>query len=445
MKLKHFLLFSATLLIFAFYASVEAASVVSSVCVGPTATGNGSGSDWNNQAAWSSVSFVRGNEYYFADGTYTASRTLNTASSGSTFIKLCKATGSTVGSCSTAHGSANGWSSTYGDGQALFTTSKAIDFESPYWILDGVVGSTNITSSFGFYFVPPTGTASTRPVQIGANSNTAPYTQVRHIAVTCQGQSYDTDQFSIAGLSDNVTVSNVYLENHTVGIWANGNNWTIQNSWFGFNSYFSANHGVQLEMIDNYIIRNNVFTYCDPQCMEPGGNSTTNATNASIYNNVFANVGPNGVAKGVSSGAYINCLFYGNTVVNSAGPLLYQNNEGLGYGYGNVVVNNLIYNSSSDVVHQSTGGAISHSYNALFNSGTLSETGGQTGSGNPFVNSAGGDYNLSSATNAGTTLSSPYSVDIEGNIRGADGVWDRGAYEFGGNNSLIRPNPPILH
>src|SRR5688572_14963159 len=54
--------------------SVNAATI----CVGPSATGNGSGADWNNQAAWGSISFARGNTYYLADGSYSG-KTFTTA------------------------------------------------------------------------------------------------------------------------------------------------------------------------------------------------------------------------------------------------------------------------------------------------------------------------------------------------------------------------------
>jgi hypothetical protein len=80
----------------------------------------------------------------------------------------------------------------------------------------------------------------------------------------------------------------------------------------------------------------------------------------------------------------------------------------------------------------------SRSHNWYYDSGTQSETNIQNGTGNPFVNRTGKDYHLSAATNAGYTLSSPYNTDPDGNPRGGDGVWDRGAFEFGG----VAPSPP---
>jgi hypothetical protein len=50
------------------------------------------------------------------------------------------------------------------------------------------------------------------------------------------------------------------------------------------------------------------------------------------------------------------------------------------------------------------------------------------------VNYAGANFRLASATLAGLTLPSPFNTDLDGNTRGADGVWDRGAYEYTTNS-----------
>ena len=54
----------------------------------------------------------------------------------------------------------------------------------------------------------------------------------------------------------------------------------------------------------------------------------------------------------------------------------------------------------------------------------------QVGIGDPFVNSAGGDYHLKIRTDTGKVLPSPYDIDKDGNTRGLDGVWDRGVYQY---------------
>src|SRR5690348_11914306 len=81
------------------------------------ATGNGSGTDWTNACSGFSGScaisgLVRGDTYYVADGSY-GSQTFDTANSGSSVITIIKATVAN-------HGTATGWSDTFGDGQAVF-------------------------------------------------------------------------------------------------------------------------------------------------------------------------------------------------------------------------------------------------------------------------------------------------------------------------------------
>ena len=65
-------------------------------------------------------------------------------------------------------------------------------------------------------------------------------------------------------------------------------------------------------------------------------------------------------------------------------------------------------------------------------------------SSNPFVDLVGGILELIRATVEGAPLPSPYNMDMTGATRGADGVWDLGAYEFwsGSTPSPIAPAPP---
>src|SRR4051812_29177026 len=99
------------------------------VCIGPLATGNGSGSDWGNLKAWSNAP-ERGDTWYLADGAYSG-KILAVPASGSTVIAVKKATVAD-------HGPPAGWSDGMGDGQATFLGK--IDFESPYWLFDGQSG-----------------------------------------------------------------------------------------------------------------------------------------------------------------------------------------------------------------------------------------------------------------------------------------------------------------
>jgi hypothetical protein len=405
------------------------------------ATGANDGSSWAN--AWttfpSGSNFVRGDEYYVADGNYGGSFYLSKATSGTTPIKICKATVSTQGACSSPHGSDVGWDNSYGDGQAIFN-GGGIEFASGYWIFDGVKGlgsrgaSGSQPTTYGFYFIPPKAGSTIRPVQFSGSD-----IRILHTAVTCPGAAGDIQQFGFSGVGARVSISNSFVENCQTSMWNQGADNLIENSYLGKHWSSAANHGTQVQQVTRPIFRNNIVTFCEPQCIEPGGGATTNMTDGQIYNNVFMNITTgNGVLKATSSSSILNTVMYGNTVINSEGPILYQNNEGLGHGSGNTVVNNLFYNCKA-IINQSTGSPVTHSHNALFDSGSISESNVQIGSGNPFVDLAGGNYRLKAATSPGMALASPYNLDLMGVARSA---WTRGAYEFsiGGPSLLSAPS-----
>src|SRR5262249_26081644 len=122
---------------------------------------------------------------------------------------------------------------------------------------------------------------------------------------------------------------------------------------------------------------------------------------------------------------------YNNTIVdNQSLSFLYQNNPGGGLGTGNVVKNNLFYDSNG-TFSQNGGSAIDYGYNAFFFCSQIdADSTDPIASTNPFVNLASADYHLLSSTLAGLVFPAPYNTDADGKVRGQDGTWDRGAYEF---------------
>ncbi len=145
---------------------IPGSAFAANICVGPSATGNGSGSDWNNIAVfpfttgnWNGF-WVRGNTYYVADGTYTTSEgapypcviRCSEPNSGTQQIIIKKAT---AADCSAIAG----WNTaTMGSGTAIFqgTTPAAggllmiFYFTSNYWEIDGAIGTGNNANSYGF-------------------------------------------------------------------------------------------------------------------------------------------------------------------------------------------------------------------------------------------------------------------------------------------------------
>jgi hypothetical protein len=143
-----------------------------------------------------------------------------------------------------------------------------------------------------------------------------------------------------------------------------------------------------------------------------------------IYGNVFDGYDSgNGVITGTSGGTIIRALIYNNTFLNCGVGWLGSNAH-----TSSVAKNNLLYNMSAG---GTSGVTVDYSHYVSCTS-VPSETNKTTATGNPFTNSAAGNYTLLAATTAGLTLSSPFTTDPTGATRASDGTWDRGAFEFGG-------------
>jgi hypothetical protein len=153
-----------------------------------------------------------------------------------------------------------------------------------------------------------------------------------------------------------------------------------------------------------------------------------------IYGNVFYSTNrtryyvSNGVIGSGSADANYNMQVYNNTVANVSAI----STSGIYWGSSsadNVTYNNIWYNCEKVSINSDTRG-----YNSFYNCDlSWNYTPAATEnvmSGDPFINSQNGNFHLSAATHAGITLSAPYGLDPDGNMRGADGAWDRGAYEY---------------
>ena len=444
------------------------------------ATGNGSGSDWTNACtdftgSCAVASLVRGHTYYVANGTY-ASRIFNTPESGSLVITI-------KGATAADHGTATRWSNSYsvsaGDGGAQARwrtdTNVAISIQTGFWVIDGSVGSGNTLASYGFTIDKPTNcnTQPTAGIDIGNGGTLSTVTVMHFSADACSqgtagsGLEFNTAQrfFGIgcgACLNDNILIAHNYGKNWGVSVsMTNTRNSTFEYNWFEKHHYSGSNSGKEPYAIacntgspygsavgkcDNVTIRYSVIR----DCMESGmtgalavlgsGTSQVDGMNSwNIYGNLFANCSPNtATIGGANYGSVRNTKIYNNTFVNVRN-FFRQCEADCTLAGNNVIENNLLY--SSDSRYLGAGGTITRDYNAYFSAVDTppTETNGQIASGNPFVNSAGGDYHLAAGTLAGLVLVSPFNIDIAGLIRGADGIWDRGAYEF---VSSSPPPPP---
>jgi hypothetical protein len=384
--------------------------------------------DWGANACNQFPSTLqRGATYYIAAGSY-GSPTFSTALSGNTVITL---KGATAGD----HGSFTGWSDAYAvtSAPAVF---KGITFLSGFWTLDGSVGSLSESpSAYGFLIDNTAGCADNDNGIALGNGNAAEFSNMtfKHIAFeNCTGDIW-SDGINTHGQIlrwINSTVSDSLFEHWQGAIAFNGasanQNITIERNIFMNGHSSSHAHGEQINAngadVTNMVLRYNVFKDNGGTGTVVGNNS--NIANSFIYGNLFIRdtVG-NGIITGTSVGDLVNTMVYNNTFVGKVAGGPWVSGEG---GTGNIARNNLIFGMDA-----SAGAGVILDNNAYFQTtNTPTETNRQTGTNNPFVNASGGNYHLAAATSAGLVLSAPFNLDPNGNTRGADGVWDRGAYEF---------------
>jgi hypothetical protein len=152
---------------------------------------------------------------------------------------------------------------------------------------------------------------------------------------------------------------------------------------------------------------------------------TGGSTAWQIYGNVFAHLDSTGLKAIEITSAVGAIKVFNNTFADIlAGSLFTSDSPSC---VGGEWRNNLNYESSND-----TCGTAS---NNIVAAGT-----------NAFVDYAGDDFHITSTTgtnyprNAGTNLSSYFTVDMDGNTFGADGTWDIGAYEYASGGSDTTPD-----
>jgi hypothetical protein len=412
------------------------------------ATGAANGNDWTNAYTSLPSSLIRGDTYYIADGSY-AGRTFSTAVSGTTLITIKKATASD-------HGTSTGWSDTYGDGQTQF--NSGLEFTSSYWLIDGQTGGgveNNWNKNFGIKITDTSDGMAV--IKIGQNG-TANNVTIRHVemqgkgSVSGQGGSYSNDGLAIYG-SSNVTLS--YFWMHGIGrcpFFVSPKNLLVEHGWV--QSYYGSSDvhsevasiwGFSTSMGD-VTFRYNLFT----DIQSTGGIMWDNSSNPSakltIHGNIFYKpAGANwGRANGVVGGWTSNSAFHNASVTNNSFINVDQESlSSLPQTFSqNSAYNNIFYNSQSPDFSKFS----SHNYNLFINSGGAhSEANGSSASsGDPFVNIAGLDFRLKAPTAAGMNLASPNNLDPFNIIRGADGNWDRGAFEFSSGAAPTLSSPSNL-
>jgi hypothetical protein len=451
----------------------SSSALAANVCAGPSASGNGSGNDWNNLFGFNTGTLVRGDTYYLADGNY-ASRSFSTPASGATLITIKKAT-------EADHGPATGWSSTYGDGQAVFRAPLL--FASNYWVLNGQT-RTGLRSGYGIKVDNNTVKASMDGnIKLGnTNPATASYVIISYVELAGTGDQTGTYWEDGVLAADEIYSTNITIDHCWIHDQAGVNlalralsNVIVEYSVIerDYSSPASHSEGVVLKHTNNVTFRYNILSDIEGTGYIATPSGTRNSiANTYIYSNVFeiptvpkrggSGMGPVAVFDCDSTGDFI---FYNNTIINFRNALFVghprnpNSSPNLTFGTGYTatftrayIKNNLwvscdaVVNPAADQYTTITDYQWSH--NAYYNTATWDGSGrnNQVLTSMPLINWPSGDYNLVSATMAGATLPSPFNIDPSGAVRGVNGMWDRGAFQFGGGISapksvrIIAPN-----
>jgi hypothetical protein len=405
---------------------------------------SGNGSDWTNACGGFSGScavsaMVRGDVYYVADGSY-GNITLDKAASGSSTITIKKAT-------SADHGTGTGWSDSFGDGQAAFGTIYAI---TNYWVFDGQTRDENNWSNTAAYGFRVNGEVYAHTINYGTGSSnmTFRYMDVGGAPSANWAAGNPDHGFYLGGFGQvlsNWTISRSHIHNvnRVPFQLAGASNITIEYSWLGPNWNKETIRG-QIRA-SNIVIRHNVLKNgcqngpaaegCTADIgMWDGGSGAFDGSQ--IYGNLIWRTVATWVSDGVifiggdggatAAGASANnVVVYNNTIV-TASLLGNQNIRFPGSHTGNIARNN--------VWHVSAGANTGCSANVCDNNSVFNTL-------LSLVSNLLSDLRLTSPL-PGVSLPSPFDVDMKGNRRGADGVWDRGAFEFGGTGGAATPTAP---
>jgi hypothetical protein len=414
---------------------MHAVSFVSSTPVDPSSNHyildgeTGDGSSWDNALDSLPATLVRGDTYYIGDGTYGAYRYDDSESSGA-YIYIKKATASD-------HGTDVGWSSNYGDGQATFTGTQT--FTKGYYEINGNnVPSQGLATKWGFKITGTPGLS--RGIYINGNNDLS-HIKISNLHIDMSGDTTGENKCikGTFGDTDNtyITVNYCKLENFgdAISIDSDDGNIIYEYNYFHRTADDgTGDHGDAIvlapgdsKQTTDYIIRYNIFNW-NGQNIYFSGYSYWAFNNFQIYGNLhYCDETPYASCAGIhqnSDGPSItNLAIFNNTFYN----VYYAVHARVDSTMSGYFKNNIMYDCNTIDLRN----LITHDYNYYETGTSISEDNIQFG-GNPFVNSAIYNLQLSGATNSGDSsvgVDQYTSKDLLGNTRGT-GTWDRGAYEF---------------
>ena len=411
------------------------------------ASGSNSGSNWTN--AWSDVTQINwnsvkpGDSIWIAGGTY-GQLTIGKSGTTNNAIYIAR-----VRSTNAVPASAPGWNSSY-DSTVIINLVNGSGGYS-WWTLDGQV-------PYGGIIVTNPTVTTGNGIELG---NTGPENYISLLNLDDAGSVQDG-----VGGSQDIRALNFNLQTPSHGLyvaWCAFHNydtlwstlgmsdWTVEHNKF----YHNYNGGtglhpniIQVMGATNWVFRyNEIYGWQDEGIMmDFVGSSDPPCVNVWIYGNLWHDC-LTGRSARVAEAQYNPMgpvYFFNNTVVNVDLTFLAGNGAG-SWLPGCVSSNNIFFNVGAAPL----GFNGNQDYNLASGANTEAHGIGNA-SASIFVNYAAQNYHIVTNVgslfprNMGVALGAPYNIDFDGNVRGADGAWDIGAYEAGGSSRIVDLTPPTV-
>lgn len=419
------------------------------------AAGARTGATWTD--AYTNIpntSIIRGDTYYIGSGNYLTNGAFFGEGHENTDNPLTYIKKATLAD----HGTNVGWNDSYANPATL----GPLQFFNSGWVVDGVYRA-GLTNGYGFAV---SYAASGCCLDFGGSGN---YTSQSNTVRYCElkgselrdGTTQDRGvQFFGPGVVNGCTVEYSYIhgQDNCSFLLRNVCNFLVQYCYITRNHYTDLQHSEPVSIegtCTNFTFRYNFGIDCEgsafictPYSGSHPGCAGPSIQNWYIYGNVIAYT-----AWGVAnSGGFGDGIFYlfdtqahGDMMFcnNTIADINHTWNGAIGCDTGGVspgcadhlyVQNNLFYNCASTVAPIS--GNVTDfkwDHQAYFSQpNSDADANAQVATGNPFTDT-NADWHLTLPIISGLTLPSPFNTDMDGNTRGAaDGVPDRGAYEFFG-------------
>jgi len=409
---------------------------------------NGDGSTWScaaSNGATGSLKFPvteweRGSTYYLAGGTYTmtSSWNLDAPADGTKFI--------TIKHANAADNSGDiGWQSQFADQIVMHSNSyTSLSIGNYYYVDGGIPNGWDSEYGWKIYSVQSSDSKAETLVYLGSHStiqgvhlvNAGKNIVYSHIRMGIFASAHSTVRYCMFEESSKAVA--IYA-----GSYGDKKDILIEHNFF--NNLAQVSGGTHADIIDlyggpdNITIRYNWFRSCGTGPVDHTMDGDCFTDNIHIYGNIFQNTND---AIGTESSSHPctarDWLIYNNIFIGSAD---------IGKGYQTTVKcsgweskNNLFHNVGDGSYVSGCFGDIDFNYynNVLPNLETADSGSGSIvdDSQTPaqlFADISGGDFHpVADAGYLDTGTSVLFNIDRDGNIRGADGKWDIGAYEYVG-------------